>query len=54
MTPVEVSLCAHATASTPSSPRGAGASPGSADTTTGSPRKGAPRVTAANLDENSP
>ena len=33
---------------------GAGAEPGSARTTTGSARNGAPRVDSANFDENSP
>ena len=53
MTPVEVSLCAQATASTPSSDCGSGASPGSLLMTTGSSRNGAPAVTLANLLENS-
>jgi len=54
MTPVEVSFCAQATTSTPSADCGSGASPGSAVTTTGSPRNGAPCATLANLAENSP
>ena len=54
MTPVEVSLCAQAIASTAGSPIGCGASPGSACRTIGSPRNGALRVTSANLRLNSP
>ena len=54
MTPVEVSLCAQAIASTAGSPIGSGASPGSACRTIGSPRNGALRVTSANLRLNSP
>ena len=54
MTPVEVSLCAQATTSQESSDVGRGAVPGSASTTTGSARNGAPAVTLANFDENSP
>jgi hypothetical protein len=47
-------LCAHATASAAASAIGAGASPGSACSTIGSPRNGALRVTSANLRLNSP
>ena len=54
MTPVEVSLCAQATTSTPASNVGAGASPGSLLTTIGSCRNGALAATLANLLENSP
>ena len=54
MAPVEVSLCAHATASALGSLVGSGASPGSAVTTIGSRRNGAPAVTVANFWENSP
>ena len=54
ITPVEVSLCAHAYASMPASARAAGALPGSARSTEGSPRNGAPAVTSANFEENSP
>ena len=50
ITPVEVSLCAHAITSAPGSATGSGASPGSASTTIGSARNGAPRVTAANFE----
>ena len=52
--PVEVSLCAQATASALGSLVGSGASPGSALTTIGSARNGAPFVTVANFWENSP
>ena len=57
ITPVDVSLCAQATTSTSSPPAadaGSGASPGSASTTIGSARNGAPSVTFVNLLENSP
>src|SRR3954468_21025584 len=55
MTPVEVSLWAQPTTSQPSATaRMTGASPGSADARTGSSRNGAPSVTLANLEENSP
>ena len=54
MAPVEVSLCAQATASALGSLVGSGASPGSALTTIGSARNGAPFVTVANFWENSP
>ena len=59
ITPVEVSLCAHAiTSARPRSARadgaGSGASPGSAAITSGSSRNGAPAVTSANFWENSP
>ena len=54
ITPVEVSLCAQPIRSTPSADRGAGALPGSALTTTGSARNGAPWVTLANFELNSP
>jgi len=47
-------LWAQQTTSTVESDAGSGASPGSASTTIGSPRKGAPSVTLANFDENSP
>jgi hypothetical protein len=52
--PVEVSLCAQARTSQVGSACGSGALPGSARTTTGSARKGAPRVDSANFAENSP
>ncbi len=52
--PVDVSLCAHASTSHDGSAVGSGALPGSALTTTGSARNGAPRVESANLEENSP
>ena len=54
MTPVEVSLWAHATTSAAGSDFGRGASPGCELTTIGSARNGAPSVTLANLLENSP
>ena len=54
MTPVEVSLCAHASTSAAGSDRGSGASPGSASMTIGDSRNGAPAATFANLEENSP
>jgi hypothetical protein len=54
ITPVDVSLCAQATTSHEASEVGAGASPGSAATTTGSARNGAAAVTLANFCENSP
>ena len=53
-TPVEVSLCAQASTSQLGSACGGGALPGAAEITTGSARKGAPRVLSANLAENSP
>ena len=49
MAPVEVSLCAQATASALGSLVGSGASPGSALTTIGSARNGAPFVTGGEL-----
>jgi hypothetical protein len=60
ITPVEVSLCAHARTSAPPSAAagpmeaGSGASPASAEIVIGSARNGAPVVTAANFWENSP
>jgi hypothetical protein len=54
MTPVEVSLWAQPMRSAEGSATGAGASPGAAETTTGSARKGAPAVQVANFAENSP
>ncbi len=54
MTPVDVSLCAHAMTSASASLTGAGASPGGADTTIGSARNGARPVTVANFWVNSP
>ena len=54
MTPVEVSLCGQAYASTPGSGRTDGALPGSALIKTGSARNGAPAVTSANFEPNSP
>ena len=54
MTPVEVSLWAQVTTSHESSEVTCGAVPGSDSITTGSARNGAPLVTLANLDENSP
>jgi hypothetical protein len=54
ITPVDVSLCAHATTSADGSEVGAGASPGSALTMIESCRNGASLVALANFDENSP
>ncbi len=51
---MEVSLCAQVMTSTPSAGSTAGAVPGSASVITGSARNGAPFVTVANLEENSP
>src|SRR5215468_10689037 len=54
ITPVEVSLCAQAYASTPASARGSGLVPGAELITVGAPRNGAPLTTVTNLAENSP
>ena len=54
MAPVDVSLCAHPIRSQPSMGCGAGASPGSLDTTVGSSSQGAFFAAEANFEENSP
>jgi hypothetical protein len=54
MTPVDVSLCAHAYASMPGCPVGMASEPGSALAITGSSRNGASATPEANLAENSP
>jgi hypothetical protein len=54
MTPVDVSLWAQAMTSASGSAFGTGAVPGSALTTIGSSRNGAPAAAVANFCENSP
>src|SRR4051794_16634001 len=53
-TPVEVSLCGQAYASTVGSATGSGREPAGDSTTTGSARNGPPRGGVANLAENPP
>jgi hypothetical protein len=54
MTPVEVSLCAQAYASTPRCAGGRASEPGSALATSGGCRNGASATPEANFAENSP
>src|SRR3954469_14082080 len=54
ITAVDVSFCAHAYTSTPSSATGEGSDPGSDLITDGSASHGAAATAAANFEENSP